>query len=405
MKTNAFLVTTFLFGLAMPLPAYATGDAEKAADPAKSEQTAQTGQENDDAAADEAASEDASDEGDDAANDENTAGEGEADQASPEESDGDEAADTTDANSQKPAEGDGSDMPAQATGKAAEPITALETLENDVTPEEDHAVGTEHGLSESHAAVADEPHGGAAHGEGEDDHGGGHHMPELPDLEWSFEGPFGTFDRASLQRGFQVYQQVCSACHGMDYLSYRNLTDIGYNEAEVKAIASQYIIMDGPNDEGEMFERARKPSDRFKNPFDNEQAARYANNGALPPDMSLLAKARPGGADYIYAVLTGYKDAPEGVSMQPGQYWNKYYPGNLISMAPPLSDDMVAYEDGTDMTMEQYSKDVSHFLMWAAEPKLEARKRTGIKVVLFLLAFAGIMFMVKKKVWKDLKTR
>lgn len=226
---------------------------------------------------------------------------------------------------------------------------------------------------------------------------------ELEKQDWSFNGPFGTFDRGALQRGFQVYKQVCSACHGMDYLSYRNLTALGYSEAEVKAIAREYTIMDGPDEEGEMFERARKPSDRFKNPYENEQQARYVNNGALPPDMSLIAKARPGGADYLYGILTGYEEAPEGVEMGQGQYWNKVMSGHKIAMAPPLSDDIVAYEDGAETTKEQYAKDVATFLMWAAEPKMEVRKQTGIKVILFLLVFAGIMYAVKKKIWSDVK--
>ncbi|MEM6811470.1 MAG: cytochrome c1 [Pseudomonadota bacterium] len=227
---------------------------------------------------------------------------------------------------------------------------------------------------------------------------------ELPDHKFSFDGPFGTFDRGSLQRGFQVYKQVCSACHGMNLLSYRNLTDLGYNADEVKAIASQYTIMDGPNDEGEMFERTRKPSDRFHNPFPNEQAARYANNGAYPVDMSLIAKARKGGADYIYALLIGYEDPPEGITLSAGQHWNKYMEGNKIAMAAPLSDGIVAYEDGSPETMEQYSEDISTFLMWAAEPKLEQRKQMGVKVIIFLTIFAAIMYGVKKKLWKKLKT-
>lgn len=231
----------------------------------------------------------------------------------------------------------------------------------------------------------------------------GHTYP-LPKVDFSFDGPFGTYDRASLQRGFQVYQQVCSACHALDLISYRNLTDLGYNEDEVKAIASQYTIMDGPNEEGEMFERNRRPSDRFANPYPNDQAARYANNGAYPPDMSLLAKARVNGPTYIYGVLTGYKEAPEGVELTAGQYYNKHMAGNKIAMAAPLSDGIVAYEDDAPQTMEQYAKDVSTFLMWTAEPKLEERKRMGFKVILFLMAFAGIMYAVKKKIWKDLKT-
>ena len=230
------------------------------------------------------------------------------------------------------------------------------------------------------------------------------HSVELPHVDFSFDGPFGTYDRASLQRGFQVYQQVCSACHSLNYLSYRNLTDLGYNADEVKAIASQYTIMDGPNDEGEMVERNRMPSDRFAKPYPNDNAARYANNGAYPPDMSLLAKARVGGPTYIYGILTGYEKAPADVEMGAGQYYNKYMSGHKIAMAAPLSEGMIGYEDDSPQTVEQYAKDVSTFLMWAAEPNLEHRKRMGFKVILFLIAFAGIMYAVKKKIWKDLKT-
>ncbi len=226
---------------------------------------------------------------------------------------------------------------------------------------------------------------------------------ELEHQDWSFNGPFGTFDRGELQRGFQVYKQVCSACHSMDYLSYRNLTALGYTDAEVKAIASEYTIMDGPDDEGEMFERPRKPSDPFKNPYENEKQARAVNNGALPVDMSLIAKARVGGADYIYNLLVGYEDAPDSMSMSVGQHYNPVMGGAKIAMAAPLSDDIVAYEDGTPTTAEQYARDVSAFLMWAAEPKMEERKQTGVKVILFLLVFAGIMYGVKRKIWADVK--
>ena len=220
---------------------------------------------------------------------------------------------------------------------------------------------------------------------------------------WSFDGPRGTFDRGALQRGFQVYSQVCAACHSMKHLSYRNLSALGYNEAEVKAIASQYTVMDGPDDEGEMFERPARPSDKFVSPYANDQIARYTNNGALPPDLSLIAKARVGGPDYIYGILTGYEEAPEGETLAAGQYWNKVMPGHKIAMAPPLADDVVAYEDGSPATLNQYAHDVATFLMWAAEPHMEERKRTGIKVILFLLAFAGIMYAVKRKIWADVK--
>ena len=227
--------------------------------------------------------------------------------------------------------------------------------------------------------------------------------PTPPHQDWSFNGPFGTYDRGALQRGFQVYKQVCSACHGMRLKSYRNLSALGYNEDEVKAIAAEYTVMDGPDDEGEMFERPARPSDRFVSPYPNEETARYANNGALPPDMSLITKSRKYGADYIYALLTGYEELPEGETLGQGQYWNKYMAGHKIAMAAPLADDMVPYEDETPTTMEQYAKDVSHFLTWAAEPEMEDRKRMGLKVLFFLLAFTGVMYAVKKKIWADVK--
>lgn len=224
-----------------------------------------------------------------------------------------------------------------------------------------------------------------------------------PKQDWSFSGPFGTYDRAALQRGFQVYKQVCSACHSMRLKSYRNLEALGYSEDEVKAIASEYTVMDGPNDEGEMFERPARPSDRFVSPYPNDETARYANNGALPPDMSLLVKAREGGADYIYGILTGYGEPEHGVELQAGQHWNKYMRGHKIAMPPPLSDDSVPYEDGMVTTVSQYAKDVAQFLTWAAEPEMEQRKRMGIKVILFLMVFAGVMYSVKKKIWKNVK--
>lgn len=225
----------------------------------------------------------------------------------------------------------------------------------------------------------------------------------LTKQEWSFDGPFGTFDRGALQRGFQVYSQVCAACHSMKHLSYRNLTALGYTEDEVKAIASQYETTDGPDDEGEMFDRPMKPSDKFKNPYLNEQQARYANNGALPVDLSLITKARAGGADYVYGILTGYEEAPEGIDMGAGQHYNIVMAGNKIAMAAPLSDDIVGYDDGAPTTIDQYARDVAQFLTWAAEPEMEERKRTGLKVILFLVVFAGIMYAVKKKIWADVK--
>ncbi len=227
--------------------------------------------------------------------------------------------------------------------------------------------------------------------------------PKPPSVDWSFNGPFGAYDKAALQRGFQVYKQVCAACHSMDRVYYRNLTALGYSEDQAKSAAAEYTVMDGPNDEGDMFERPARPSDSFKAPYENEQAAKYANNGALPPDLSLITKARMGGADYVYGLLTGYEDAPEGTDLLAGQYYNKYMAGHVIAMAPPLSDGVVAYES-TDVpqTVDQYAKDVAHFLTWAAEPEMEVRKQTGLKALIFLGVFAALMYAVKRKLWAKL---
>lgn len=222
-------------------------------------------------------------------------------------------------------------------------------------------------------------------------------------MEWTFDGAFGTYDRAALQRGLHVYRQVCAACHALDHIYYRNLEALGYSEDQIKNIAAEYMVMDGPDDEGEMFERTAISSDRYKKPYPNRQAAMAANNGAYPPDLSLITKARADGSNYLYSLLTGYEDPPEGVELLSGQYWNKYMPGHIIAMAPPLMDGQIAYEDGSPETVEQYSKDITYFLTWAADPYMEDRKRTGIKVILYLIVFAGIMYGVKKKLWADLK--
>lgn len=223
----------------------------------------------------------------------------------------------------------------------------------------------------------------------------------LPEVKWSFDGPFGTYDRAALQRGLLVYRQVCASCHSMKLVSYRNLSALGYNEDEIKAIAAEYTVMDGPDDSGEMFERPARPSDKFKSPFANDKAAAAANNGAIPPDLSLITKARHGGANYVYGIMTGYTAAPETVTLLDGQYYNRTRDGGVISMPPPLSNGLVEYTDGTPQTTEQYAKDVSHFLTWAAEPEMEERKHMGVKVLLFLAIFAAVMYGVKRKVWHD----
>ena len=249
------------------------------------------------------------------------------------------------------------------------------------------------------------------------------HFPIRKPVEesWSFAGPFGTYDKAQLQRGLKVYKEVCSACHSMDLVSFRTLEHLGYSEAQVKAFAAEYTIQDGPNNDGEMFERPGIPSDYFPSPFANSIAAAAANNGAAPPDMSLLAKARgvergfptfvfdiftqyaENGPDYIHSLMTGYdQEPPAGMQIPEGTYYNPYFiAGKSLAMAPPLSDDQVTYDDGTPQTVDQYSRDVSAFLMWTAEPHLEERKKTGFSVMVFLLLFAGLVYLTKRKVWND----
>jgi len=221
----------------------------------------------------------------------------------------------------------------------------------------------------------------------------------LPSVNFSFNGIFGTYDRASAQRGFQVYKEVCSACHSMRLLAYRNLRDLGLSEAEVRAIAETVQIMDGPNDEGQMFERPGRPSDRFRRPFANDAAARAANNGALPPDLSVITKAREGGASYIYALLTGYGDPPAGTTVMDGMNYNRYFPGHQIAMASPLNPDQVEFHDGTPGTVANMARDVTIFLQWAAEPELETRRAMGLRILLFLAVLGGLVYAVKRRIW------
>lgn len=223
----------------------------------------------------------------------------------------------------------------------------------------------------------------------------------MPDTRFSFDGLFGTFDRASAQRGFQIYKEVCSSCHSMNLVHYRNLRELGLSDAEVRAIAATVQIQDGPNDDGQMFERPGRPADRFRAPFPNDKAARAANNGALPPDLSLITKARENGSDYLHALLTGYTDPPPDVTMMPGMNYNKYFAGHQIAMAAPLSEGQVEFHDGTKGTVDQMSKDVTTFLTWAAEPNLEQRKAMGVKIVLFLSILGGLAYAVKRRVWAD----
>jgi ubiquinol-cytochrome c reductase cytochrome c1 subunit len=224
---------------------------------------------------------------------------------------------------------------------------------------------------------------------------------EPPKQDWSFNGIFGTFDRAQLQRGFQVYQDVCSACHGLYHLSYRDLTALGFSEDEVKAIAAQKEVPD-IGDDGQPTTRQARPADKFVAPFPNEKAARAANNGAYPPDLSLITKARDGGADYVVAILTGYAEPPADFHLQDGMHYNKYFAGHQIAMPPPLSDGAVTFADNTPSTVPQMAHDVAAFLSWAAEPNLEMRHRTGVKVMLFLFAATLIFFAAKRRIWAEL---
>jgi len=231
------------------------------------------------------------------------------------------------------------------------------------------------------------------------------HAPQITTQEWSFDPPFGSYDRAQLQRGFHVYKQICSNCHSMHLLTYRNLGEPGgpqFSPKDVETLASQVQVKDGPNDKGEMYERPGRPSDHFRSPYPNEQAARVANRGALPPDLSVIAKAREGGPDYIYSLLTGYEKAPAGFHMAQGMQYNKAFPGHQVAMPPPLFDGAVPYTDGTKPTVKNYAKDVSAFLMWAAEPKLEERYKLGARVMVFLIVFAVIMYLAKRAVWARL---
>jgi ubiquinol-cytochrome c reductase cytochrome b/c1 subunit len=244
-----------------------------------------------------------------------------------------------------------------------------------------------------------------------------------PAQNWSFSGPFGKYDRGSLQRGLKIYKEVCSNCHSLNYIAFRNLADPGgpgYSEAQVAALASEYKIKDGPNDQGEMFERPGRPADYFPAPFPNDQAARAANGGGLPPDLSLITKARSyergfpffvfdfftqfqeQGPNYVSAILQGFEDKPPaGVTIPDGSYYNKYFPGHAIKMPKPLSDGQVQFDDGSPATVPQYAHDVTTFLMWAAEPHMEARKQLGFQVFVFLIIFAFLMYFTKKKVWAD----
>ena len=230
---------------------------------------------------------------------------------------------------------------------------------------------------------------------------------KLLTTDWTFKGPFGKFDRASLQRGYQVYQEVCASCHSLKYMSYRNLSEKGgpeFSVEQAKAIAASFEVVDGPNADGEMFTRPAKLSDKFVMPYENEKAAQAANGGAYPPDMSVLVKARGGGVDYIYSLLQGYETAPAGMILDEGVHYNKYMYGNKIKMSAPLSDGIIEYGDGTTASVEQMSKDVTTFLMWAAEPHLEARHQMGFKAIVYLIILTILVYFTMKKIWSGVKS-
>lgn len=251
------------------------------------------------------------------------------------------------------------------------------------------------------------------------------HFPIFKPMQqdWSFSGPFGTYDKGQLQRGLKVYKEVCSACHSMDYVAFRNLADLGYNEDEVKAFAAEYEVEDGPNADGEMFTRKAVATDYFPSPYPNAAAAAAVNNGAAPPDLSLMAKARAAergfpnfvfdiftqyaeaGPDYIYSLLVGFKEKPPaGMQISEGTYYNPYFlSAKALAMANPLSDGQVTYDDGAPETVDQYAHDVAAFLMWTAEPHLETRKQTGFTVMIFLALFAGLLYIAKRQIWSNVK--
>lgn len=256
-----------------------------------------------------------------------------------------------------------------------------------------------------------------------EEEGGTPHYPLVKPVQqdWSFAGPFGTYDQGQLQRGLKVYREACGICHGLSRVSFRTLQDLGYSEDQVRALAAEYEVQDGPDSFGEMFMRPAIPSDAFPSPFPNAEAAAAANNGAAPPDLSLIAKARAvergfptfvfdiftqyaeAGPDYIVSLLTGYQEPPAGHEVQPGTHYNPHFlSGTALSMPNPLSDGQVGYEDGTPETADQYAHDVAAFLMWAAEPHMEDRKRMGFNVMVFLVLFGGMVYVTKRKVWSKI---
>lgn len=228
--------------------------------------------------------------------------------------------------------------------------------------------------------------------------------PAPKQVDWPFNGPLGRVDKPSVQRGLQVYREVCAACHGVKRLPFRRLMDVGFSEAEVKSLAAEYQIVDGPNDDGEMFERPGRPSDKFPSPYANEKAARATNNGAYPAELSLIIKARPDGANYVYSLLTGYTEPHDGFEVPAGGHYNTYFPGHVIKMPAPLSSEgQVTYQDNTPATVDQMARDVVNFLQWVSEPEMQERKAMGMRVILFLIAFTAFFYVAKRRIWNNIE--
>ncbi len=225
---------------------------------------------------------------------------------------------------------------------------------------------------------------------------------QLKQLAWPFSGMTGYLDKKAAQRGFQIYSQVCSNCHSMNRVSYRNLADLGFTEAEIKAVAASKLVEDY-DDKGQRIMRPGKMSDAFVPPYPNEDASRAANNGAYPPDLSLIVKARHDGPNYVYSILTGFGPAPADEKPIPNKYYNPYFPNHWISMPPPLSEGVVTYQDGTPATVDQMAKDVVTFLQWAAEPEMEQRKLIGLRVLIFLGALTTMLYVIKRRIWRNVK--
>ncbi len=240
---------------------------------------------------------------------------------------------------------------------------------------------------------------GTARGEGDA-------TESLSEPDWSFSGPFGRYDQSTLRRGLQVYVEACADCHSLRHVAYRSLSalGIGYGPEDIKAFAAEFEVEDGPDESGEMYMRPARPSDRFAPPYPNKEAARVDNKGMYPPDLSLITKARKDGANYLYAMLVGYTDPPEGEEPVPGMYYNRYVPGHYTGMNAPLLDNLVAYDDGTEATVEQMSSDVTEFLAWAADPHMNDRKSLGIRVVIFLVLLTIMFIALKREVWAHLHT-